>query len=576
MSGPSIAINLSVISSNTKNIVSQCAKQNIEVCGVTKATCGLPLVARAMLQAGATMLGESRIDNVKRLRVNGVHAPIMMLRIPSVSEVDEVVALCEISLNSERDTLKALSEAAIKQSKTHDVIIMLDMGDRREGVAQKDLLPLCEYAHAQPGLSLVGIGGNFMCVNGILPSPEKMQRLNDSAIQVEEQLGITLRYVSGGNSANLATLNDTVLPEKINQLRIGASILLGENPITGDVLTGLRNDAFTLEAELIEIQLKPSMPEGEIARDAFGEMPQFEDKGMRVRGIVNLGRVDIRHQGLSPNESDVEIITASSDHLLVDLTDARRYSVGDTLNFLPDYGALLQAMLSPYITKRLCGREQLVPKPRRLRLFAEHDLIMTPACKDFLKSVAELGLQPLIGGSSKPGDLPLYIASNRAKEQHLAHAELGVLCIDSEPGDVTVFPPENSVLLGLRSATPEQINDIHQRQMMALTMEEIDLLGARESIRRALQKVTETTDGFALILHATAAKGMDDDPLESGLSYRECSLMMERIAADRGLRAITLSGIHADKPSTALDIAFGYLLSALGKHILGLSHLSLG
>jgi hypothetical protein len=62
---------------------------------------------------------------------------------------------------------------------------------------------------------------------------------------------------------------------------------------------------------------------------------------------------------------------------------------------------------------------------------------------------------------------------------------------------------------------------------------------------------------------------MEPDEREAGLSYRECSAVMERIAASEELRAIVLSGLGEAPEKGALETAYGYLLSALGKRILG-------
>jgi predicted amino acid racemase len=565
---PTVAIALDAIVHNTAAIVARCAPAGVEIVGVTKAACGHPLVARAMLRGGAAGLADSRLDNVRRLRRNGLDCPIMMLRIPSVSEADDVVRLCDSSLNSERATVLALSHAAVSQGLTHEVIVMLEMGDRREGVSADDLPGLCEAVLAAPGLELTGIGANFMCASGVLPTQAKLEALAAQAEAIEGRFGIRLRHVSGGNSANLPLMDAQPLPPRISQLRIGAAILRGEDVMSGSVLPGLRGDGFVLEAELIEIKTKPSMPEGETGRDAFGQRLSFTDRGDRVRGIVNLGRVDMRPEGLTPRDADVEVITASSDHLLLDLTEAKRFAVGDRLRFDMDYGALVQAMLSPYVDKRLVGRERIAPRPVRLRLFAGSQIAARPETRAFLESVAGLGLAIMEGGETVPGDLPLHVAPSRAGEPAIAEAELGVLVMDSEPGDIAATPPEATALFGLRAASPAQAALIRERGILALTMEDIDLIGVREAIRRALRRVTSATDGFALILHASVARGMAADAREEGLSYRECSLAMERIAASEGLRAITLSGLGGDAPAETLDAAYGYLLSALGKRIL--------
>jgi hypothetical protein len=254
----------------------------------------------------------------------------------------------------------------------HDVVLMLEMGDRREGVSPEELMPLAATAMREPSLRLAGIGANFMCASGVLPTIEKLQRLARLADEVEQRFGVALDYVSGGNSSNLALMEmeGVELPARINNLRIGSAILRGENSITGGVLAGYDDDAFTLEAELVEIKTKHSLPDGETGPDAFGNRLVFEDRGARLRGIVNLGRADIRPEGLRPRHRGVEVVTASSDHLILDITGAKTFAVGDGMRFEMDYGALLQSMLSPYIDKTLAGREAIAPRPTALRLIA--------------------------------------------------------------------------------------------------------------------------------------------------------------------------------------------------------------
>ena len=85
--------------------------------------------------------------------------------------------------------------------------------------------------------------------------------------------------------------------------------------------------------------------------NAFGEHPTFESQGDQIRGICKIGRQDTVADGLTPRDGDIKIIGASSDHLIVDLTHAREYRVGDVLEFTPDYGALLRAYTSAYVAR---------------------------------------------------------------------------------------------------------------------------------------------------------------------------------------------------------------------------------
>ena len=328
------------------------------------------------------------------------------------------------------------------------------------------------------------------------------------------------------------------MPARINQLRIGAAILRGENSITGETLPWLRGDAFTLEAELVEIKTKHSLPEGETGRDAFGRVQTFEDRGARVRGIVNLGRVDMRPEGLTARDADVEVTTASSDHLIVDLTAAKRFAVGDAIRFDIDYGALVQAFLSPYVEKHLAGRETVAPQPRRLRLIGPEALAARPETAAFLAEIGDVGLATVVGGAAGPGDLPLWICGERAETwEHIAtgvgeRTELGLLWLDSELGPAATAEPELLALVGLRTLSRDESNLIRRRGVLALTMEDVDLVEIREAMRQALRRVTALTDGFVMVLDAWSAAAW------AGRSGGRPQLprMLDRDGAGRGQR----------------------------------------
>ena len=96
-----IEVDCERIRRNTEAVARLCAPQGIELAGVTKACCGHPAVARAMLAGGAGLLAESRLDNVRRLRKAGIDCPILMLRLPSFDEVDEVLLPTHVKLNAQ-------------------------------------------------------------------------------------------------------------------------------------------------------------------------------------------------------------------------------------------------------------------------------------------------------------------------------------------------------------------------------------------------------------------------------------------------------------------------------------------
>ncbi len=164
-----------------------------------------------------------------------------------------------------------------------------------------------------------------------------------------------MQYVSGGNSANHDWLMSTPDVGKINNLRLGESIFLGRETLHRKPISGLFTDAFRLFAEVIESKVKPSKPYGETCQDAFGNVPEFSDRGPMRRVILGIGLQDVLVTGLTPC-MDVDILGASSDHILIDAKESD-LKVGDEVEFNLNYGALLSSMTSPYVARCYVGSQ---------------------------------------------------------------------------------------------------------------------------------------------------------------------------------------------------------------------------
>jgi predicted amino acid racemase len=227
---------------------------------------------------------------------------------------------------------------------------MVELGDLREGLMPADLDNTIEKVIGLDGIDLLGIGTNLACFGGIKPDNEKMESLSSIAGDVEEKYGLILKFVSGGNSANYNWFVSTDNVGRINNVRLGESIYLGCETLQRKPIPGLFSDAFTLVAEVIESQLKPSLPYGQISQDAFGNVPEFQDVGQIKRAILGVGLQDVLVSGLTPR-TEIDILGASSDHIIVNAKQID-LKVGDEVEFDLNYGALLSAMTSPYVTKK--------------------------------------------------------------------------------------------------------------------------------------------------------------------------------------------------------------------------------
>ena len=351
---PALIADIGKIEYNARVITTLCQQYHIQVAAVTKGVCAEPDIAAAMLRGGCTMLADSRLENLQRLREQHFETDYILLRLPMISEAEEVVSLTDISLNSEIRTIQALNVAAQKLRTTHRIILMIDVGDLREGIWPDTIHNIFPAILECEHLIFEGIGCNLGCYGGVIPSPENMQLLLQHKTLIESQYHIPVHLVSGGSSAALQLLASGKMPKGINHFRVGEAILLGRNPIDRSAIPGTCQGTFVIQGEIIERQWKPSVPRGQIGQDAFGHTPQFEDKGLRLRAIVALGRQDIDVHGLTPIDPTLKILGASSDHLLVDITEAQeKYAVGKIIAFFPNYASILAASTSRYV-KKIC------------------------------------------------------------------------------------------------------------------------------------------------------------------------------------------------------------------------------
>ncbi len=352
---PQVEINLGTIRENTRKIVKLAGAQGIEIAAVTKGVCADMRIVKAMVEGGATLLADSRIQNIAKMKKAGIKVPFMLIRAPMHSEVEEVVKYVDYSVNTEITTLRKLDFYARKHGTIHKAIIMVDVGDRREGVMPDTLPLLLKKVKNLQGVEIAGIGTHVGCFGGVLPTVENHTLLVKYADIAERILGHKIDIVSTGGSVALKLIEEHRMPEGITQLRTGEAILLGTDTTGGRTIPWLRQDAFTLRAEVIEVQRKPSLPSGPRGRDATGKLVEFENRGIRKRAVIAIGLQDVEIKGLMPQDEKIEILGGSSDHIIADVEDAN-ISVGDVVELRPyqpsQYMAMLRFMTSPYVEKK--------------------------------------------------------------------------------------------------------------------------------------------------------------------------------------------------------------------------------
>ena len=325
---------------------------------VTKGLCADPEMAKMVAGHKAVdFMADSRVMNIKtyaeEARKNGKKT--VLLRIPMHSEVADVAKYVDLSFNSELYTIRLLNEEAKKLDLVHNILLMIDLGDLREGIfyQNEDLIfQTVEEILAMENINLYGIGVNLTCYGAIIPKNDNLSNLTALAAKIEEKFQIKLEMVSGGNSSSIYLVGKGELPAGINNLRLGESFLLGNDTAYGEKLPGTVGDALVLEAQIVELKEKPSLPIGEVGVDAFGQKPYYEDRGIIKRAIIAVGKQDTDIDSMEPLDEKIDILGGSSDHIILDVTKSdKEYKVGDVVAFTLGYGGMLKTATSAYVEK---------------------------------------------------------------------------------------------------------------------------------------------------------------------------------------------------------------------------------
>jgi len=314
---------------------------------VSKVFCADQQLIDVINETEIEYIADSKIENLKQMRTV---KPRVLLRIPQISEADDVISYSDISLNSELDTILALDHAAMKKNLKHDIILMFDLGDLREGIYyQMDYIPIIKQILELKHINLYGIGTNLTCFGGLIPSIEVYQKLETIKQTIEKTFNIQITLISGGNSSSIQMIIDHQFPIFVNNLRLGEALILGRETANGKHIESMYDDIFELHAEIIEIKHKPSMPEGELGCDAFGNKVNFKDEGIMKRAIIGIGRQEVHCENLIAPKG-IRILGCSSDHLIVEIKEGN-YKIGDIIKFKLTYGGILSLATSRYMRR---------------------------------------------------------------------------------------------------------------------------------------------------------------------------------------------------------------------------------
>lgn len=332
-------------------------ENNIEWAVVSKLLCGNEKYLKEVIDLGTKEICDSRISNLEKVKKLAPDVQTVYIKPPAKRSIHRLVKYADASFNTEYKTIKWISDEAVKQNKQHKVIIMIELGDLREGVMGDHLMDFYESVFNLPNIEVTGIGANLNCLYGVMPSEDKLIQLSLYEQLIEAKFNQKIPWVTGGTSVVVPLIFKKQIPDGINHFRIGEMLFFGIDLFTQQTVPGMESDVFRLHSEIIEITEKPRVPIGFMEANPSGETFEIneEDYGkMSHRAILDIGLLDVSEDFLIPDDESITITGASSDMLIVDLGESsEKYKVGDLISFKLKYMGALGIFNSDYIEKRV-------------------------------------------------------------------------------------------------------------------------------------------------------------------------------------------------------------------------------
>lgn len=352
-----IVMDVNKLKANFNYLHSLFLKHGIQWTAVTKLLCGNRTFLEELFRLGINQVSDSRVKNLKVIKSIDPDVETIYIKPPAKRSVPNVVKYADISMNTQIETIKLLSQEAEKQNKIHKIIIMIELGELREGVLREDFIRFYSEVFELKNIEVVGIGANLSCLYGVLPNHDKLIQLCLFEQLIEAKFNKQIPFVSGGSSVTIPLLLQNLLPKGINHFRVGETLFLGTDVYNNTTMEHMQSDVFTLHAQIIELIEKPTVPMGEMGTNVEGDSYSFNEQGAAersYRAIVDLGLLDVDEKHIHPVDSETTFAGASSDMIVMDLgPNKNQYQVGDLIEFRMDYMGTLRAINSRYIEKRV-------------------------------------------------------------------------------------------------------------------------------------------------------------------------------------------------------------------------------
>lgn len=359
-----LEINITEIRNNIKKISEYLKKNNIEWSLITKVFSGdqdfMDKILTNDIIKDIHSVGDSRLSSLKKLKELNKDLITIYIKPPAKVYVDEIVEYADISLNSSYKTIVALNEAAKKQKKMHKIIVMVELGELREGVLRENLVDFYQKVFSMSNIQVIGLGSNLGCMYGIEPTYDKLMQLSLYKELLESKFKEKMEFISGGSSITLPLVESQKIPKEINHFRIGEAAFFGTSPLDNEKFLDLSTNTFNFFGNIIELEEKDIVPDGIISDASIGHTSEFDETNINTKSykaILDFGLLDVDIDELTLKDSSIDFVGTTSDMTVYDIgknrdaNNNKKYGVGTRICFKPSYMAVARLLNSKFIEK---------------------------------------------------------------------------------------------------------------------------------------------------------------------------------------------------------------------------------
>jgi len=316
---PALWVDLDALDSNTTKMYELAKSHWVRWRPHVKASKS-PNLAKRLLEGGAQGITCAKVSEAEAMVAGGITDILIanevigqtkILRLVKLAEHARICVACD-----DIENIREISLAAVAADQTIDILVDINVGANRCGVAPDKAPQLATVVTDLPGVRLRGLMGYEGHVMGMQPEDKEAASSQAADILAEakhalESAGHHVEILSGGGSGNYwhaASLGS------INELQAGGGALMD---ISYQELMKLPEHQYAL---FLNAQVVSTAVEGRIILDA----------GWKSTG---------RHTGLPRivSHKNTEVISLNAEHTIVQSAGDPGVSAGDRMTMVPHY-----------------------------------------------------------------------------------------------------------------------------------------------------------------------------------------------------------------------------------------------